>query len=132
MAGMSRTGAALLASILAVGVAPIFGGAGSARAQDVSVRAYLTPTTVGVGRTFVLNLERQTESVPEVPGYALRQVDPTTLEVDVTSERGVNDLFSALTEHGLRVASMRNKANRLEELFIRLVDSKQAPAEQSG
>ncbi len=61
----------------------------------------------------------------DVDGYEIRQVDPTTLEVDVASDRGVNDLFSALSDRGIRVISMRNKANRLEELFMRLVESKQ-------
>jgi ABC-2 type transport system ATP-binding protein len=44
--------------------------------------------------------------------------------VDVASRQGINELFQALTVAGIRVASMRNKANRLEELFIRLVDQK--------
>jgi ABC-2 type transport system ATP-binding protein len=81
--------------------------------------------------TFVLNLQEEVDSIPEVPGYELRLTDPTTIEVDVESRRGINDLFSALTGRGLRVSSMRNKANRLEELFIRLVDRKDAPAEES-
>ncbi len=80
--------------------------------------------------TFVLNLQDEVDSIPEVPGYNLRLTDPTTIEVDVESRRGINDLFSALTGKGMRVSSMRNKANRLEELFIRLVDRKDAPAQE--
>jgi ABC-2 type transport system ATP-binding protein len=80
--------------------------------------------------TFVLNLQEEVDSIPEVPGYDLRLMDPTTIEVDVESRRGINDLFSALTGKGLRVSSMRNKANRLEELFIRLVDRKDAQLEE--
>jgi ABC-2 type transport system ATP-binding protein len=76
--------------------------------------------------TFVLNLDQEVASVPEVPGYVIRSVDPTTVEVDVDSRRGINDLFTALTGHGIRVVSMRNKSNRLEELFMKLVDSKEA------
>ncbi len=67
--------------------------------------------------TFVLNLEQEIAAAPSIDGYALRLVDPQTLEADVESHRGVNDLFGRLSEHGLRVISMRNKANRLEELF---------------
>jgi ABC-2 type transport system ATP-binding protein len=74
--------------------------------------------------TFVLNLEQEIAAAPVVEGYDLRLVDPQTIEADVESERGINDLFGRLTEQGLRVVSMRNKANRLEELFIRLVESK--------
>jgi ABC-2 type transport system ATP-binding protein len=74
--------------------------------------------------TFVLTLESELESPPVVDGYAVRLVDAVTLEVDVASGQGINELFQALTVSGIRVASMRNKANRLEELFIRLVDQK--------
>jgi ABC-2 type transport system ATP-binding protein len=76
--------------------------------------------------TFVLNLEQEITAAPVVEGYDLRLIDPQTVEADVESERGINDLFGHLTEQGLRVVSMRNKANRLEELFIRLVESKEA------
>ena len=76
--------------------------------------------------TFVLNLEQEITAAPIVEGYDLRLIDPQTVEADVESERGINDLFARLTEQGLRVVSMRNKANRLEELFIRLVESKEA------
>jgi len=78
--------------------------------------------------TFVLNLEHEVTSLPAVPGYVVRSVDPNTIEVDVDSQRGINDLFTELTRHDIRVVSMRNKANRLEELFMRLVDSKEAAA----
>ncbi len=49
-------------------------------------------------------------------------VDETTLEVDVSKALGINELFRGLSERGVEVVSMRNKANRLEELFIRLLD----------
>ena len=74
--------------------------------------------------TFVLTLEAEIAMPPALDGYTVRLVDPTTLEVDVESRHGMNELFHALTVAGVKVASMRNKANRLEELFIRLVDQK--------
>ena len=74
--------------------------------------------------TFVLTLESELHAVPALDGYTVRLVDPLTLEVDVESRHGINELFQALTVAGLKVTSMRNKANRLEELFIRLVDQK--------
>lgn len=74
--------------------------------------------------TFVLTLAVEIAAPPALDGYTVRLVDPTTLEVDVESRDGMNELFHALTVAGVRVASMRNKANRLEELFIRLVDQK--------
>ena len=74
--------------------------------------------------TFVLTLEAEIAAPPALEGFAVRLIDPTTLEVDVESRHGMNELFQALTVAGVKVASMRNKANRLEELFIRLVDQK--------
>lgn len=74
--------------------------------------------------TFVLNLEVELQSAPTLDGYQVRLLDPSTLEVEVESRQGMNDLFQRLTQGGLRVVSMRNKANRLEELFIRLVEQK--------
>ena len=74
--------------------------------------------------TFVLNLDVELHSAPTLDGYQVRLLDPSTLEVEVESRQGMNDLFQRLTQGGLRVVSMRNKANRLEELFIRLVEQK--------
>jgi ABC-2 type transport system ATP-binding protein len=74
--------------------------------------------------TFVLNLREAINSIPEIGNeYALRFIDDHTLEVDITKDRSINELFAALSEKGLNVLSMRNKANRLEELFMRLVET---------
>ena len=78
--------------------------------------------------TFVLTLEHEHEAPPVLEGYQPRLVDPVTLEVDIESRQGLNELFQALTRAGVKVTSMRNKANRLEELFIRLVDKKNGRA----
>lgn len=72
--------------------------------------------------TFILNLRESSLITPEIPGYPLRQLDPLTLEVDVAKELGINALFQQLSERGVEVASLRNKANRLEELFLQLVE----------
>ncbi|HHW77484.1 MAG TPA: ABC transporter ATP-binding protein [Xanthomonadaceae bacterium] len=72
--------------------------------------------------TFVLDLRQPLASLPEIPGYPLRRLDEFTLEADVSKDRGLNDLFRQLSAHGIEVSSLRNKANRLEELFLRLVD----------
>lgn len=82
--------------------------------------------------TLVFNLAEAVDGVAAIDGYTVRMIDPTTLEADVTSDRGVNGLFAALSERGLRVVSMRNKANRLEELFMRLVDSKEERGEHTA
>jgi len=72
--------------------------------------------------TFVLDLRQPLASLPEIPSYPLRRLDEFTLEADVSKDRGLNDLFRQLSAHGIEVSSLRNKANRLEELFLRLVD----------
>ena len=74
--------------------------------------------------TFVFDLEsgRNNDGL-KLDGYAHRLTDATTLEVDVTREHSLNSVFDQLTRQGVNVVSMRNKANRLEELFVELVES---------
>ncbi len=72
--------------------------------------------------TFILDIRQHLTEPPLVNDYHLRLVDETTLEVDVSKALGINELFRGLSERGVEVVSMRNKANRLEELFIRLLD----------
>ena len=74
--------------------------------------------------TFVLNVRQPLVTVPEVAGFVLRRPDSHTLEVDVSRNRNLNEVFAALTAGGIEVVSMRNKVNRLEELFMRLVESR--------
>ena len=71
---------------------------------------------------FILNLKEPLYRLPTAPGYALQQIDESTLEVEVSKARGINGLFQHLSEHGIEVLSLRNKTNRLEELFISLVE----------
>ncbi len=71
--------------------------------------------------SFILNLRRPLESLPPIEGYHICQVDPVTLCVDIQRDRNLNDLFAELSRHGIEVMSLRNKTNRLEELFMRLV-----------
>jgi len=54
--------------------------------------------------------------------FIIKQVDDVTLEIEVDKSQSLNKVFTELTEQGIRVNSMRNKANRLEELFIELVE----------
>jgi len=73
---------------------------------------------------FVLNLRQPLEALPELPGYVARLAEDGSLEVEVTKAQNLNDIFAALSARGIEVVSMRNKANRLEELFIRLVEGR--------
>jgi ABC-2 type transport system ATP-binding protein len=74
--------------------------------------------------TFVLNLREAVSSVPKVPGYEFELIDDHTLEVEVSKEQSLNEVFANLTAQGIGVLSMRNKVNRLEELFMKLVERK--------
>ena len=76
--------------------------------------------------TFILNLRQPLVEIPEIPGYPLRRLDDLMLEVDVTQEQGINPLFQQLSARGIEISSLRNKTNRLEELFMRLVDKNEA------
>lgn len=73
---------------------------------------------------FVLNLRDPLATPPSLPGYTVTLPDDHSLEVELSKEQSLNDLFSRLTGSGIEVLSMRNKTNRLEELFMRLVNQK--------
>ena len=86
--------------------------------ENTSMRELLTKLH---RETFVLDLREPLSEAPRVPGYNLRRVDELTLEVDVSKDCGITPLFQALAERGIEVLSMRNKNNRLEQLFMDLV-----------
>jgi ABC-2 type transport system ATP-binding protein len=72
--------------------------------------------------TFVLNLRDPVAVVPQIAGFVLTRVDDNTLEAEVSKDQSLNSLFTQLAAAGLDVLSMRNKVNRLEEVFMRLVE----------
>jgi ABC-2 type transport system ATP-binding protein len=73
---------------------------------------------------FVFNLRNPIAAAPVMPGYEVKLSDDHTLEIEVSKEQNLNEIFSRLTTAGIDVLSMRNKSNRLEELFMRLVEQK--------
>ncbi|MCX8957794.1 ABC transporter ATP-binding protein [Erwinia psidii] len=73
--------------------------------------------------TFILDLAAKSP-LPQLEGFQYRLVDTSTLEVQVLREQGLNSVFSQLSHQGVQVLSMRNKANRLEELFVDLVNGR--------
>ncbi len=73
---------------------------------------------------FVLNVAGDLKNLPAVEGYRLDQVDDDTLEVAVPREVGLNRLFEALGAAGIEVQSLRNKQNRLEQLFLGLLEQR--------
>jgi ABC-2 type transport system ATP-binding protein len=72
--------------------------------------------------TFILNLRDPVQVAPSIAGYALTLVDDHTIQAEVSKEQNLNGLFAQLAASGLEVLSMRNKVNRLEEVFMRLVE----------
>jgi ABC-2 type transport system ATP-binding protein len=77
--------------------------------------------------TFVLDIREPLSVAPQVEGMEFKLRDEVTIEVSLPKQKSLNALFSALDDLGVRVLSMRNKANRLEELFLRLVDKGTLP-----
>jgi ABC-2 type transport system ATP-binding protein len=73
--------------------------------------------------TFVLYLQHPLPVLPAFSEYACRHIDDFTLEVDLAESQTMHDLFAFLSAHQIYVTRMRNKRNRLEELFMRLIHS---------
>jgi ABC-2 type transport system ATP-binding protein len=72
--------------------------------------------------TFLLDLKNNLSAPPALIGYPNRLVDSHTLEVQVDKTVGITALFSQLALQNIEVQSLRNKTNRLEELFVSLVE----------
>ena len=73
---------------------------------------------------FVLDLEEPLDNEPKIDGYNLRLDDPLTLVTSVNKDKSINKLFNELNKVGIKVKSMRNESNRLEELFIETIKNK--------
>ncbi|AGI24972.1 ABC transporter ATP-binding protein [Pseudomonas sp. ATCC 13867] len=87
--------------------------------ENTSMRKLLSKLHV---ETFYLDLKATLSEAPKLDGYPVRLVDDHTLEVQVDKSKGINGLFAQLNAQGLEVLSLRNKSNRLEELFVSLVE----------
>lgn len=88
--------------------------------QNTSMRKLLNQLQL---ETFVLDLAAPVAALPELPGHNVHLIDDHTLEVEIKRDRSVNQLFTDLTARGVQVLSMRNKTNRLEQLFVNLVNA---------
>ena len=81
--------------------------------------------------TFVLDVDKETLS-DEVGGFPVRARDDGKVEIDVPQGTALNDVFSALSQAGITVSSLRNKENRLEAFFLRLVQSQRDGQNEVG
>ncbi|CAI8220500.1 MAG: Daunorubicin/doxorubicin resistance ATP-binding protein DrrA [Marinobacterium sp. xm-d-530] len=91
--------------------------------QNSSMKSLLAKLN---NETFILDLDQDLKSLPDLDDLEARLVDEHTLEVDLPKGHGLNSVFTQLTAQKIAVLSMRNKANRLEELFVELVENKGA------
>jgi ABC-2 type transport system ATP-binding protein len=74
--------------------------------------------------TFVFNLRKAIAAAPPLPAYEVKLIDDHTLEIEVDREQNLNDIFARLSDSNIEVLSMRNKVNRLEDFFMKLVEGK--------
>jgi ABC-2 type transport system ATP-binding protein len=88
--------------------------------ENTSMKRLLATLDV---ETFVLDVTAIPTTLPSISNVTLRRRDDHTLEAEMARSHDLNSLFATLSTHGIMVTSMRNKTNRLEELFVRLVES---------
>ena len=72
--------------------------------------------------TFLLDTQNELPAGLGVPGFNLRQVEPKCLEVELAKGQDLAQVFTALSEAGVTVVSMRNKENRLERMFVNVLE----------
>ena len=72
--------------------------------------------------TFVLDLSNEIDACPEIEGYSISIKDQNQIEVEIPKSESLNELFSELSKKKISIISMRNKTNRLEELFLGMVE----------
>lgn len=78
---------------------------------------------------FVLDLAKPLSAAPEIEGFQIELAEEKVLSVAVPKECGLNRLFLELSKNNIDVISLKNKSNRLEQLFMDLVDANQLQAE---
>ncbi|MDR8365210.1 MULTISPECIES: ABC transporter ATP-binding protein [Pseudomonas] len=87
--------------------------------ENTSMKQLLSQLHV---ETFLLDLKNTLQVAPQLLGYPTKLIDSHTLEVQVDKAMGITALFTQLAQQNIEVLSLRNKTNRLEELFVSLVE----------
>ncbi|MCZ2720242.1 ABC transporter ATP-binding protein [Marinomonas sp. 15G1-11] len=91
--------------------------------ENTSVKSLLKTLNM---ETFIFDLDSKVESPFSIAGYPITFInDGHSFEVEIAKGQTINDVFVFLSEKGLNVISMRNKSNRLEELFVKLIKDKE-------
>lgn len=88
--------------------------------ENTSIKSLLSKLDI---ETFIFDLKLPNSVAPVIQGYDCHMRDTSTLQVDIPKQSGINNLFKQLSEQNVEVLSMRNKSNRLEELFISLLEN---------
>jgi len=96
--------------------------------QNTSTRELLRKLSREV---FIFDTKEDIETCPKLDGYNGQLIDSHSFEVVVEKHQSLNEIFTTLTEQNIHVVSMRNKANRLEELFVSMVESHKEDEGQS-
>jgi ABC-type multidrug transport system, ATPase component len=93
--------------------------------EDTNMKDLLTKLD---SETFIFDLTENLDVVPELkfPDISARLIDQRSIEITLPADRNVNDVFLELDSKGIKVASMRNKTNRLEQLFISRIEESNA------
>ena len=88
--------------------------------EDTTMKSFLGQLNE---ESFIFDLAEPIEPLHiEIIGVKFNLIDPVTLEVTMDKAHSLNDLFQLLEAQNIRVRSMRNKSNRLEELFVKMVE----------
>ena len=89
--------------------------------EDTSMKDLLSKLD---SETFILDLTQRLDKVPEseFPDIFIRTIDQMSIEVTLSAQRNINEVFAELDKNGIKVASMRNKTNRLEQLFMSRIE----------
>ena len=88
--------------------------------KNTDMRSLLTQLST---ETFILDVRDEIKDLPVLEAYKLNKIDSRCFEVIVEKEQNLNQIFEQLSQQGIEVVSMRNKVNRLEELFVSLVEN---------
>lgn len=97
--------------------------------KNASMRSLLSTMKI---QSFILELSKPIEEAPTLLGFGVRLIDNETLEVEVPEGKTLNTLFSELNQLDIQITGLRNKANRLEELFLRLTGSCDSVVEEDA
>lgn len=93
--------------------------------KNTSVKSLLQQLNKEV---FVFDVQETLTGLPVIDGHRVAQIDEHSFEVDVEKGQSLNAVFEQLTAQQFRIVSMRNKANRLEELFVSMVNANKSAA----